>query len=97
MHGLYEPEEEEEEPGVQECPRCKELNEPKAVFCQRCGFGLDPDRAVSFDEQMDSDAKQSYAQTDPDDTETQDKLRQLDNLLEDPEIKQALLKRVGDE
>lgn len=92
MHGLYEPEDDEAEPDVQECPRCEELNEPKAVFCQRCGFGLDPDRAASFEEQVDDDVKQDYAETDPED-DLQDKLAALDELLEDPEVKGLLEQR----
>jgi site-specific recombinase XerD len=94
MHGLYEPEEDEEEPDVQECQRCEELNEPDAVFCQRCGFALDPDRAASF-EDVTEDMKQDYADTDPE-GEQQDKLDALDDLLDDPEVKAALLDRMDE-
>jgi ribosomal protein S27AE len=95
MHGLYEPEDDEAEPDVQECPRCEELNEPKAVFCQRCGFGLDPDRAASFEEEVSDDVKQDYAETDPGD-DKQGKLDALDDLLDDPEVKDALLEKMGE-
>jgi len=65
MHGLYEPEDEEDEPDVIECDRCQELNEPGAAYCMRCGFSLDPDRTADFEEQVDDDMKQDYADTDP--------------------------------
>ena len=45
MHGLYEPDEEEQKPDIVECPRCEELNEPDAAFCMRCGQALDIDAA----------------------------------------------------
>ena len=52
--------------------------------------------AKSVKDKIDDDVKQSYAQTGPDDSEQMDKVDQLDELLSDPEIKQALLERVGD-
>ena len=94
MHGLYEPDEDEDEPDVIECPRCQELNEADAAFCMRCGFALDQDSAAEFDAQVDSDVKADYRETDPDDEETQEKIDTLDELLEDPEVKAALLDRV---
>jgi 5'-3' exonuclease len=45
MHGLYEPDDDEQEPDIVECPRCEELNEPDAAFCMRCGQALDIDAA----------------------------------------------------
>lgn len=45
MHGLYQPDEEEQKPDIAECPRCDELNEPDAAFCMRCGQALDIDAA----------------------------------------------------
>ena len=95
MHGLYKPEDDEAEPDVQECPRCEELNEPKAVLCQWCGFGLDPDRVASFEEQVSDDVKQDYAETEPG-GDRQDKLDALDDLLDDPEVKAALLEKMGE-
>ena len=40
-----EPDDDENEPDVLECPRCQELNEPNAAFCMRCGQALDIDAA----------------------------------------------------
>jgi site-specific recombinase XerD len=50
LHGLYEPEDGEEEPDIVECPRCEELNEPDAAFCMRCGFALEVDAAEELEE-----------------------------------------------
>lgn len=41
MHGIREPDEEEEEPSVQECWRCEELNSPRDTYCGSCGAPLD--------------------------------------------------------
>jgi site-specific recombinase XerD len=50
LHGLYEPEDGEDEPDVVECPRCEELNEPDAAFCMRCGQALEIDAAEELEE-----------------------------------------------
>jgi len=97
MHGLYEPDEDEQEPDVVECPRCQELNESDAAFCMRCGFALDQETAAEFEERVESDVKQDYRDTDPEDTDTLEKLDALDGLLEDPEVKAALLDKLSDE
>ena len=96
MHGLYDPDEEEDTPDVVDCPRCQELNEPDAAFCMRCGFALDEETAAELEEQVDSDMKEDYKQIDPDETETAEKLDTLDDLLDDPEVKDALLDQIGD-
>ncbi len=41
MHDLYEPDDEDEDKGVMQCPRCQELNDSLARFCSRCGMALD--------------------------------------------------------
>jgi len=41
--------------------------------------------------------KESYKQTDPEDTDTQEKLDTLDDLLDDPKVKTALLEKLGEE
>ncbi|MFC7007745.1 tyrosine-type recombinase/integrase [Halalkalicoccus salilacus] len=94
MHGLYEPDEDEDEPNVVECPRCQELNESDAAFCMRCGFALDQETAAELQERVESDIKQDYRETDPSDEETMDRLKTLDNLLANPEVKQALLTKL---
>lgn len=94
LHGLYQPDEDEDEPDVVECPRCQELNEPDAAFCMRCGFALDQETAAELQQRVESDIKQDYRETDPNDEDTMDRLEMLDNLLENPEVKQALLMKL---
>jgi len=94
LHGLYEPDEEEEEPDVIECPRCEKLNEPTATFCMRCGFGLDQERADDIETEVESKTKESYKQVDPEDTDTQEKIEQVDALLDDPEVKALLAEKL---
>jgi hypothetical protein len=45
----------------------------------------------------DDAVRQSYRDVDPDDDDTVDKIQFMDDLLEDPDVKQALLERVEDE
>ena len=94
MHGLYEPENEGDTPDVIECPRCQELNEPKAAFCMRCGFAIDHETVGDFEAEVDTKIKESYKEADPSDTETVDKIDTLDEILEDPEVKAALLEKL---
>jgi len=94
MHGLYEPDEEEETPDVVECNRCQELNEPSASYCMRCGFALDQETAAEVEEQAEQDVKEDYRDTDPEDTETVELLDAFDEALDDPEFKEELLNRI---
>ena len=96
MHGLYEPEEDEETPDVVECSRCSELNEPSASYCIRCGFALDQETAAEIEEQAEQDVKEDYRDTEPSDTETVELLDAFDEALDDPEFKEELLKRIAD-
>ena len=57
LHGLYEPDEDDEEASVVECPRCEELNEPSAAFCMRCGQALDIDAAEEVEIAEDATAE----------------------------------------
>lgn len=45
LHGLYEPDVDEQKPNRVKCPRCEELNEHDAAFCIRRGQALDFDAA----------------------------------------------------
>ena len=94
MHGLYEPDEEEETPDIVECDRCQELNEPNASYCMRCGFALDQETAAEIEEQAEQDVKEDYRDTDPEDTETVELLDAFDDALDDPEFKEELLNRI---
>lgn len=94
MHGLYEPDEDEQQPDIVECPRCQELNEPKATFCMRCGFGLDQEKAEEIEQEVETKTKSSYKQVDPEDTDSQDKIEQVDALLDDPDVKALLAEKL---
>jgi hypothetical protein len=74
------------------CNVCNNPVEPGAKACSRCGAVFTPD-AHSAQETVEDAAKESYKQTDPEDTDTQEKLDTLDELLDDPKVKAALLDR----
>lgn len=50
LHGLAPDDEEEQPETVQECPRCRELNEPDDQFCSRCGQALEIDAAEELEQ-----------------------------------------------
>ncbi|MFB6185313.1 MAG: hypothetical protein ABEI86_00395, partial [Halobacteriaceae archaeon] len=59
LHGLYDPEEEEDKPSVQECWRCQEVNDRGDSFCSRCGAALDKETAnevETAEEEVESSA-----------------------------------------
>jgi integrase len=95
MHGLHDPEEDEDEPKIRECDRCQKLNKPEAAYCMCCGYALKGETAAEFAEQIQDDMKQDYADTDPEDASTQEKLDTIDKFLDDPDVKSALLERMG--
>lgn len=76
------------------CPFCGEILGENARACENCGntFTLD---AKSTEEQMEEEMKQSYRETDPEDMETMEKIDMLDDALDDPEVKAALLEKWG--
>ncbi|MFB6228928.1 MAG: tyrosine-type recombinase/integrase [Halobacteriales archaeon] len=94
LHGLDVAEEETETIGPVECPRCGYAEKREAHFCSRCGQAMRAEAAAEV-RGAESKVKESYKQTDPEDTDTQEKLDTLDDLLEDPEVKDALLEKVG--
>lgn len=79
----------------EKCPTCGEILEPNAKACSACGdvFTLD---AQSVQQEVEADMKESYKETSPADVETMDKLDTLDELLDDPEVKQALLEKLDE-
>lgn len=90
-------EEPEKESGLtpETCPTCGEILDPNAKACSTCGQVFTPD-AKSVEEQIEQDVKDSYREVEPDD-EQMDKLDQLDDLLDDPDVKAALLERMNEE
>ncbi|WP_058828112.1 site-specific integrase [Haloferax sp. Q22] len=89
MHGLYEPDEDEDTPSVVECWRCEELNEPNARYCGRCGAPLDDD-AQSFNEQVEEDITADYRETDPEDIDTLEAIDTINELIQRPDVKAIL-------
>lgn len=79
-----------------ECTVCGKPLGPQAKACERCGEVYAPD-ARAVEQQLDDQMKESYKQADPDDDETMDKIDQLDDLLDDPEVKTALLEKLQNE
>jgi len=45
---------------------------------------------------MQEQVKESLKQVDPEDQSTQEKIDAIDHLLDDPEVKKALLDRMGE-
>jgi integrase len=95
LHGLDVEEGETDNIGPVECPRCGYQEKREAHFCSRCGQAMRVEAAAEM-ENTESKVKDSYAQADPDDTETMNKLDTLDDLLEDPEVKTALLDKLSE-
>lgn len=77
-------------------PTCRTCDEPlpgDAKACPGCGAVYTPD-AQAVEDQIQSEMKESYKQVDPEDGEAIDKVDQLDELLDDPEVKAYLLERM---
>jgi hypothetical protein len=92
--GIREPEQESSlSPDV--C-HCGEPLPTGAKACPRCGTVYTPD-AKSAQDQVQQDMKETYKQTDPEDTDTQEKVDALDELLEDPDVKAALIEKLSEE
>ena len=53
--------------------------------------------ARAAQEQIQGDMTQSYKKPDPENTDTQEKLDTLNELLDDPKVKTALLEKLGEE
>ena len=92
--GLRDPEEDSPlTPPI--CDRCGEPLEGEWKSCPYCGLIYAPDAQAAQD-LTNKKMKDSYKQTDPEDIDAQEKLDTLDELLNDPEIKTALLKKLGE-
>lgn len=91
---MYVPEEDGDGPQIYGCGRCQELNEPDTAYCMRCGYALEGESAADFEAGVEVDMKQDYADTDPEDATTKEKIDTIDDLLDDPDVKTALLERM---
>ena len=74
------------------CPRCGENPPENARICPWCGLEYTPD-AKELMERANEDLNDSYREVDPKDADTVEKLQQIDELLDDPEVKDALLEK----
>jgi integrase/recombinase XerD len=77
----------------QVCPTCSEQLPNGAAACPACGTLFSP-AAKSVQDELEEDMKESYKKTDPEDSDTQEKIDQLDDLLDDPDVKAALLEKL---
>lgn len=91
-----ETEDHESELTPEVCPRCGENPPEDARLCPWCGLTFTPD-AEKVMEDTDEAVRESYREVDPEDTDTMGKVQLIDELLEDAEVKQALLERMDDE
>jgi site-specific recombinase XerD/ribosomal protein L40E len=99
MHGIVEPEEDDEDPEVRKCDRCGELNESDATYCMRCGFAVNQEKAEEVEtkvEDAEADVKDDYKDLDPEDTDAVEKVEVLDSLLDDPDVKEILASRLDE-
>ena len=78
------------------CPTCGDHLADDAKACAGCGMVFAPD-AKSAEKQIQADVKQDYRDTEPGDDEQQGKIDALDDLLNDPEVKAALLDRMEED
>ena len=77
------------------CPRCGENPPENARLCSWCGLAFTPD-AREYIEDVDEAAREDYRDADPSDADTIEKVQLIDELLNDPEVKQAFLEQMGD-
>jgi integrase len=74
------------------CPRCGENPPENARLCPWCGLAFTPDAKEAMDDADDA-VRESYRDVDPDDTDTMEKLQVIDELLDDPAVRDELAKR----
>jgi integrase len=74
------------------CPRCGENSPENARLCPWCGLAFTPDAKEAMDDADDA-IRESYRDVDPDDADTMEKLQVIDELLDDPAVRDELAKR----
>jgi integrase len=77
------------------CDVCREPLPPSAKACPNCGTVFTPD-AKAAEDQLQTDLKQDYAETDPDDTESLAILELVDAATDDPELKRKVIEKIID-
>jgi len=74
------------------CPRCGENPPADALLCPWCGLAFTPD-AKEVIKEAESDVQNSYQQVDPEEADKIEKVQLIDELLDDPEVREALADR----
>jgi integrase len=77
------------------CPKCGENPPDDARLCPWCGLGFTPDAREVLDE-ADDQTRESYREVDPEDAETTEKIQLIDDLMDDPDVRDAFLDRASD-
>jgi len=78
------------------CPKCGSEPPEEAQVCHICGLEFSPG-AENLAENADETVSDAYRALDTADMDKLEKVQQLDDLLDDPEIKDLLLKKMNDE
>lgn len=73
---------------------CGEKVAPTAKACPNCGMLFSPD-AQAVEEETEQQVKESYKETEHG-SASQEKVEQLDELLEDPEVKALLAEKLSE-
>ena len=87
LHGIDVSDEEPDSIAPLECPRCGRETPRKEPLCVWCGQAMDPQAATELDE-SDDELQESLASLPP---EKAKRLLELADVIDDPEIKGALL------
>lgn len=74
------------------CPRCGENPPENARLCPWCGLAFTPDAKEAV-EDAEGAVSDSYREVDPDDADTIEKVQLIDDLLDDPAVREALADR----
>lgn len=78
------------------CPKCGSEPPEEAQVCHICGLEFSPG-AEKLAEQADEEVRAGYKDIDSDDVDKLEKLQAIDDILEDPEVKDLLLERMKEE
>ena len=89
-----ETEDHESEMTPEVCPTCGENPPEDARLCPWCGLAFTPDAREQLDDADDA-IRESYREADAEATDTMEKLQLIDELMEDPDVRSAFLKKAN--
>lgn len=78
------------------CPKCGSEPPEEAQVCHICGLEFSPG-AENLAEEADDEIQEGYKQLDSDDMDKLEKLQAVDELLDDPEVKDLMLQKLADD